>query len=393
MSNEVKPSPASDFRGRIVLYAKLSAINKASAHEQLLELIKKAGVTLSLTPHRPDAERLKDGAWLITLHPQYDKRPLDDTTFPSFQGADEFYAWVQSRKAKARVVTDVFSRDRVDLLRPLIRDIEDEFRLMLLREGIVLDETDKQHQRRSGDHVVAMLDTYRLIHGYFLGAADDSYYLEQLKDATTDEERVAARNSTRLDQLGYGEHVETLREFSEVRNIVAHNRMLPDEQFVRTYRSLTALKDDISSRRFMRMFRENAESIRGFTEAIRTMQEQVTSITQALMKAYAPINQVAETVAAIMPKLNPIIDAQIQGTQQIVQTVSKIAEAQMRLQRPSPPPGKPADTPKKPKPTPPKNPTDKPSQKPDDKLGETPTDGPTPPDQKPPKSNPPTKPF
>ena len=312
--------------GRIRVYVKLKASGAGVAHEQLLDMLDKAGIALSLTTHKPDAEELPDGAWLITLHPRRMSRVLDEeTSFASFEGADALYAWLQRRKTKVSIVTDTFSRARVDTLRPLIRDIEEEFRVMLLKQGIVLDEIDKQHQRRSGDHGFSMLETYRLLHGYFFSPADDAHYLEELAKATTDEARLAARNLTRLDQLGYGEHADTLKEFSDIRNIVAHNRVLPDEQFMRNYLGLRELKRAIRTRQFMQAFKASAAQMQSFAESMRIIQEQVTTLGQAMAKAYSPIMQVADAVAAIMPKLNPAIEAQLADAQQLAKALTRLA--------------------------------------------------------------------
>lgn len=313
--------------GRIRAYVKLKASDEQSAHEQLLAILEKAGITLDLTAHRPDAEHLQDGAWLVTLHPKRIARELTDKiSFPSFEGADALYAWLQLRKTKVSVVTDTFSRARVDLLRPLVRDIEEEFRLMFLRQGIVLDEIDKDHSRRSGDHTVSMLYTHRLLNFYFLGPADDTYYLKRLSEAMTDEERLAARNLTRLDQLGYGKHADALGEFSEVRNIVAHNRILPDEQFMRNHRNLSALKETIRTRQFMETVKLTTAQVQSFAQSMRIIQEQMTTLSQTLLKAYAPMTQMSQMVSeTILPKLKPIIEAQMKDSQDIARAVSRLA--------------------------------------------------------------------
>jgi hypothetical protein len=357
MSEEGKPTPASDFTGRIRVYVKLKASDTQSAHEQLLAMIEKTGITLGLTSHSPDAERLKDSAWLITLHPKRVMRELnEDVSFPSFDGADAFYAWLQHRKTRASVVTDTFSRARVDLLRPLVRDVEEEFRLMFLRQGIVLDEIDKHNQRRSGDHTVSMLYTHRLLNGYFLGPADDAYYLKRLGQATTDEERLAARSLTRLDQLGYGRHANALGEFSEVRNIVAHNRILPDEQFMRNYRNLTALKDTIRTRQFMETVKISAAQMQSFAQSMRIIYEQMAGLGQAMAKAYTPMTQMTDMIAAMIPKINPIINSQMKDILGAANALSKLGPTvppMPKFNLPLPPtlplpPAPPAPKPKKP---------------------------------------------
>lgn len=350
--------------GRIRVYAKLKASDEQSAHEQLLAMLEKAGITLDLTTHRPDAEHLQDGAWLVTLHPKRITRELTDKiSFPSFEGADAFYAWLQQRKTKVSVVTDTFSRARVDLLRPLVRDIEEGFRLMFLRQGIVLDEIDKNHARRSGDHTVSMLYTHRLLNFYFLGPADDAYYLKRLSEATTDEERLAARNLTRLDQLGYGKHADALGEFSEVRNIVAHNRILPDEQFMRKYRNLSALKETIRTRQFMETVKLSTAQMQSFAQSMRIIQEQMTTLSQTLLKAYAPMTQMSQMVSeTILPKLKPIIEAQMKDAQDIARAVSRLAMPTIpplpTINLPSPPTPTTPPKPKSKKPEGPQNPGD-----------------------------------
>lgn len=354
------PTPAVDFRGRIRVYVPLKAHDARSAHEQLLAMLDKAGVTLELTAHRPDAEQLQDGAWLVALHPRQVMRELTDkVSFPGFAGADELYAWLQRRNVKASIVTDTFSRARIDILRPLVRDVEEEFRIMFLRQGIVLDDVDKRARRRSGDHDVSMLYTHRLLNFYFLGPASDEYYLRRLSEATTDAQRLAVRGLTRLEELGYGKHAEALEEFSDVRNIVAHNRILPDEQFVRNYHNLSALKETIRTRQFMESVKLTAAQIQSFAQSMRSLQEQMVTLGQTLVKAYGPLAQMSQVISeTVLPAIKPIVEAQIKDTQAIVKTLSRLTPPMTPLPKidlplppipPIPPTPPPSPRPKKPK--------------------------------------------
>lgn len=256
------------------------AAPKTTAKNQILAHFEKSakqnGIELTYAPGTTQ-EVLKiqeSNEWFITIHPVYTQ---EDKIY-NFSDSTNFYKWCAKKGPK--IIYDGFSESRATALFPRFTDIERHFRGIIIKKGVDLDGV-KDKNRGSGNHLVSWLETSELFGTVFLQKASETYFLEALTDADTNEKRIAVYNATVADECGFGEHVDFFKNIHKLRNKIMHGRIITAEEYQKAIEDIDNLEITIKADMFVTAFDLHPMLWENLNQTVKHAQEAALAIFEA----------------------------------------------------------------------------------------------------------------
>lgn len=318
--------------------------------DEFLAEAKAQGVTLTLAKGmRREAVLLKSGdepakKWLLSLYIEAKEIGTGDGKHFDFEDSAALYAWLKNEgkksesKAKLRLVYDACSDSRADVLYPIVKDIEREFRVLALKLGI--DLGDSVQNRKTGEHLICNMETSELFGVLFMRPASSKYYLKKLAAAETDEQREQARNLTIVDEVGFSEFKDFLVKMHNVRNPVMHGRYISEAKFQSALTMLKKIRKKLDqgklydalvvNEEFMRSLNEMMKTIAGTAETMKAAAEMATAMQKSIAPIIEPtLKMVNSMVANMMPVKE--LTSQITAFSKTMYDVTGIAKDASRM--------------------------------------------------------------
>lgn len=318
--------------------------------DEFLAEAKAQGVTLTLAKGmRREAVLLKSGdepakKWLLSLYVEAKEIGTGEGKHFDFEDSAALYAWLKNEgkksesKAKLRLMYDACSDSRADVLYPIVKDIEREFRVLALKLGI--DLGDSVQNRRTGEHLICNMETSELFGVLFMRPASSKYYLKKLAAAETDEQREQARNLTIVDEVGFSEFKDFLVKMHNVRNPVMHGRYISEAKFQSALTMLKKIRKKLDqdklydalvvNEEFMRSLNEMMKTIAGTAETMKAAAEMATAMQKSIAPIIEPtLKMVNSMVANMMPVKE--LTSQITAFSKTMYDVTGIAKDASRM--------------------------------------------------------------
>lgn len=153
-----------------------------------------------------------------------------------FKGDEDVYQ-IAKRNSDLKIIEDKYSARRGAVLFEYISEIEKGLR-QNYHTFYNTDELKRSryHNSKAPDHFITYYTLSEMVNEQLLAPSSREYFLELLKSAVSIEEKVMARDSTRLEELEIPFSPDDLKKFITIRNAVMHFRVV-------THQELTTLLD------------------------------------------------------------------------------------------------------------------------------------------------------
>jgi hypothetical protein len=203
-----------------------------------------------------------------------------------------------------------------------LQDLEAHFRVFIVKIGFDLTEYQNR-DRGKGVHLVSWLETSELFGSLMLSKASDEHYLEQVKQAQTDEEFKDARSRTIADEFGYGDYKSFFSELPELRNKVMHGRVITQQEYEQATKDIRGLKQHIIAGRMAKVFAGYADQLRPLFEQLAETAQIATKLVNQVM--WSPGGIGAQIAAS--QKAAQSIGAALAATQPYAETMAAAMKA------------------------------------------------------------------
>lgn len=234
--------------------------NKGNVKESLLKELKKNSCELELddsifqfkvVKKLPPHKKYKH-VWLIKIRP----KPIDisSDSVNDFKDSGVFYGYCRKKESTVKVVSDEYSQKRAHLLFGKVIEIESYFREFIVEHysDQLRNEEYTDKNRGEGNHLVSWLDTSTLMISLLQSRASETYFLQRIADAETEEEKIAAYNATILDESNFSSIKSDLEEFVKIRNNIMHSRIISVSDYKRYLGVLDRIESAIKTKHMLK---------------------------------------------------------------------------------------------------------------------------------------------
>ncbi len=172
---------------------------------------------------------------VATLHPVLEFREIKYTLYPDsdpdwsvsirpadFHASDDFYNLAKGVNAPFKIIRDKFSIKRGISVMQYLGEIE-----IGLREAY-LQHTNEQYSKASKerDHPINSLTLSDMVFKELLSKSSNEFYLQKIKEATSNEDYLSARSLSRIDELGIPLTRDEFERLISARNAVMHFKVV-----------------------------------------------------------------------------------------------------------------------------------------------------------------------
>lgn len=310
MTDDTRGDVDLDLDGKLLqVQFRSSGTYRGQVVQEFLAAAETHGVSLMLAKRmKPEGIHLKIGdtytdKWLLSLYITVEEVGDTDEKHLDFAHSDKFYAWLKREgkkpeaKATLRLIHDECSDSRAEILYPIVKDIEHEFRILALKLGIELG--DNLPKRKTGEHPICNLETSELFGVVFMQPASKKYYLDQLTLAETDEDRDQARSATIADEIGFSEFRGFLEKMHVVRNPVMHGRYISEAKFRSSLATLKKIRRKLDSDKFYSSISSNQEMMKSISEMIANVTGFASLFKQSMEPTMAAINSMIASTTQV----------------------------------------------------------------------------------------------
>lgn len=198
----------------------------------------------------PPYEKYKH-VWLIKIRPETIETKSGSAS--DFKDSDAFYRYCRKKKSVISVVSDEYSQKRAHLLFSKAIEIESYFREFIVEHysDQLRNEEYTDKNRGDGNHLVSWLDTSTLMISLLQSRASDTYFLQKIADAETEEEKIVAYNATILDESNFSSIKSDLEEFVKIRNNIMHSRIISVSDYKRYLGVLDRIESAIKTKHML----------------------------------------------------------------------------------------------------------------------------------------------
>lgn len=280
------------------------AAPKTTTKSQVLPHLEKAaqqnGIEFTYAPGTTQEVLKIQGSneWFVTIHPLY----TEENEIYNFASSATFYKWCTKKGPK--IIYDGFSESRAKALFPRFTDIERHFRGIIIKKGVDLDGV-KDKNRGSGNHLVSWLETSELFGTVLLQKASETYFLQALADADTDQKRIAAYNATVADECGFGEHVDFFKNIHKLRNKIMHGRIITAEEYQKAIKDIDRLEATIKADMFVTAFDLHPILWENLNQTVKHAQKAALAVFEAAQPQLEVAQQISKL---IQPQMDMMAD-------------------------------------------------------------------------------------
>lgn len=200
----------------------------------------------------PSEPRVKDGILSITPYEitqsiEYNNVPPSFTELfpeglasqavnvPDFESSEQFYKKISHKNSPLKIISDQFSIRRGEELFKIISNDELHLRRLVKKysqNSTTSDQAPSNPRKDSADDIVAQYGLFELLEKHLLRQSSSAFYLDRLNIAETDKDRLLARESTVVDELGMSVSKDDFNRYTRVRNAVMHFKVITHQDAV-----------------------------------------------------------------------------------------------------------------------------------------------------------------